>query len=455
MRGRGRGTGTRWLVLLFVLSLPLVVPRVYATDEVQYFAFARSALKDGDFDFRNEFERLTADGSIERGALLGVPLSPTGRVLSHGTAGFVVLWAPWFAIGEVVARVGGWPADGYSAPYVTAVGYGVALYAFLALLMLRSVALDFAAPGPVNRATVAAWWATALPFYMYVTPPMAHATSLFAATLFVWLWYRTRPFPSAVEAAALGLAGGLAVALRETNAIFFLLPAVDLAAGALGALRTGAPRFPALAGRAAGMAAGAAVGFLPQLLAWRALFGSFLPPGERTGYLEGGPVHLLSVLLSPHRGLLPWHPVWLLGIIGLVMLARARPRIGWPLLAVFMLEILTFASVANWSGGMAFGQRRLLVCLFVVLLGLTELFRRWPRPAATATVAVLVWLNLSLLLQFGTGMIPRQGEVSWNRIVHNHLVEVPRRALGIAGRYLLDRERLHDRESAERGNPLR
>lgn len=445
MSRRAAGGGAGWLVLLFVLSLPLVTTRIYATDEVQYFAYARSALKDGDFAFENEFLALTEEGSIERSALLSVPRTATGRVVSHGTPGFAVFWAPWFALGDLLARVGGWPTDGYAWPYVAAICYGSALYAFLALLLLRAIALRYFAPWPVNLATLAAWWATALPFYMYVTPPMAHATSLFAVSLFLWAWHATRPHPSWIQAAATGLLGGLAVSLRETNVLFLVVFAVDLGAAAGGALRDRAPRPGAVIGRGVAFAAAVLIGFSPQLLAWNALYGSLLPPSSRTSYLEAGPVHLLSLLLSPHRGLLIWHPIWIPAIVGLVLFARRHGRVGGSLLAVLTAEVLLLASVANWSGGMAYGQRRLLACLFVVVLGLAEIHRRLPRRAALAAVALLVWLNLSLLLQFATGMIPRQGDVSWARIARNHVIEVPRRAWDIGSDYLLGRDALTGR----------
>jgi hypothetical protein len=46
--------GVLWLVLAFVLSLPAVTPRIYASDEVQYFAYLRSLWFDGDGSFENE-----------------------------------------------------------------------------------------------------------------------------------------------------------------------------------------------------------------------------------------------------------------------------------------------------------------------------------------------------------------------------------------------------------------
>lgn len=441
MEDRRTAPSRTWIfALLFALSLPLVTTRIYAVDEVQYFAYVRSAIKDGDFRFQNEFLALTREGSIERSALFAWGRTPTGRVVSNGTPGFALAWAPWFLLGELVARVGGWPTDGYSWPYVAAVSYGAAIYGLLGLLLLRDLARRHFRPLEADLATVAAWWATALPFYVYVTPTMAHATSLFFVSAFVWLWDRWRPMSTIARVATLGGVAGLAAALRETNVLLLLLPAADL----LVSLWERPQRLRGAIRRAAALVGAFFVGLSPQLLGWYAAYGSPFPPASRTGFLQSWPKYALSVLASPDRGLLTWHPVWLLGIVGLVLLARRRGLSGpaWALAGLFTCQVLLFGSVANWSGGMAFGQRRLLVALPVVVLGVAELVRRVGRSTAMAVLAVLVWLNLSLLIQFGTGMIPRQGEVSWARIMRNHVTEVPARAWDIGRTYLLDRSSL-------------
>lgn len=427
-------------VLLLTLSLPLVTTRIYAVDEIQYFSYVRSMLKDGDLRFENEYLSLTREGSTERAALFAWGETPTGRVVSHGTPGFAVAWAPWFLVGELVARIGGWAADGYSWPYVAAVCYGAALYGLLALLLLRDLARRYFSPFESDLATVAAWCATAIPFYLYVTPAMAHATSLFFVASFVWAWDRWRPTPTGRQIVLLGLLGGFAASLRETNGLLLLLPALSAAV----ILWDGRGRVPGWVGRATLLAAGFIVGLLPQFAGWYAAYGSVLPPESRTGYLQAWPENLLSVLVSPDRGLLTWHPVWLFGIVGIVLLARRQGRDGpaWMLGALFACQLVLFGSLENWSGGMAFGQRRLLVALPVLILGVAELARRSDRAPAIGVVVLLAWLNLSLLVQFGTGMIPRQGTVSWARILQNHVTEVPGRAWGIARAYLTDRSSL-------------
>ena len=52
-----------WLIpLVFLLLLPISVPRVALSDEVQYFAYLRSLYFDGDLDFRNEYVHFAEQG---------------------------------------------------------------------------------------------------------------------------------------------------------------------------------------------------------------------------------------------------------------------------------------------------------------------------------------------------------------------------------------------------------
>src|SRR5215211_1451537 len=57
-----RDKGTLSIIALFLLLLPISLPRIYATDEVQYYAYLRSIYFDGDLDFRNEYEHFAEIG---------------------------------------------------------------------------------------------------------------------------------------------------------------------------------------------------------------------------------------------------------------------------------------------------------------------------------------------------------------------------------------------------------
>ena len=54
------------LTLVFLISLPAVTTRIYASDEIEYFAYLRSLYFDRDLSFDNEY-RYFYDRGIARG----------------------------------------------------------------------------------------------------------------------------------------------------------------------------------------------------------------------------------------------------------------------------------------------------------------------------------------------------------------------------------------------------
>ena len=77
------------------------------------------------------------------------------------------------ALGSTVA------ADGFSAPYRYAMASGTGLYGFLALLVSFRLARKYVRPVWSFVATLAIWWASSLPVYMYFNPSWSHAHSAF------------------------------------------------------------------------------------------------------------------------------------------------------------------------------------------------------------------------------------------------------------------------------------
>src|SRR5262245_16281363 len=67
-------SGAALLVLIFVLLLPVSNPRIYAVDEVQYYAYLRSLYFDGDLDFENEY--LSFDARNPRSGIAAALLKP-------------------------------------------------------------------------------------------------------------------------------------------------------------------------------------------------------------------------------------------------------------------------------------------------------------------------------------------------------------------------------------------
>ena len=116
------------LALVAVVALPLFTPRVYASDEIKYFAVLRSVYFDHDLHYENEYEYFVSRDPVAHAGLRPYMESPTptGYRLNDAPIGSAIMWAPAYIVADgfvVVARALGAtvPRDGFSWPYVWAV----------------------------------------------------------------------------------------------------------------------------------------------------------------------------------------------------------------------------------------------------------------------------------------------------------------------------------------------
>lgn len=457
-RGQTSSSGLVALTLLFVLSLPAVTLRLYASDEIEYFSYLRSLWFDRDLSFDNEY-RYFYDRGIARAYGFHETFlertSETGLRLNFGTIGSAILWAPMYAVADLgvrIARAGGShvAADGFSRPYIAAVAYGSALYGFLALVISAQVARKLTGSGPVASALV--WIGTPLPFYMYLAPGMAHACSSFAVAAFVIVWLRVRQQWSTRGLAALGALGALMTMVREQDAFFVTGVIADFAWTLADDLRAG--RSSLAIRRLGAAAAGAAVFLLcmtPQLWAYQVLNGRFGPSRVVSDKMRWQAPHAIQVLFSPEHGFFVWTPLALLSIAGLLLWAfrdrgDAVPdasvrRISVCLIVMFAAQVYITGSVGTWTVAGSFGQRRFVGTTVILVAGLATLMRlarAWQRGSLGAIVALSVWWNLGLMAQFGAGLMDRQ-RLEPARNAYNTFVVIPRSAPSLAYRYLFHR----------------
>jgi hypothetical protein len=445
--------GRRLLVTLFVLTLPLVTPRIRGADEIEYFSYLRSLVFDGDLDFGNEYRHFYAqdpEGLKGFKATFIDLREPTGRHINFAPMGSALLWAPFYLLahlGVLAARAVGATvaADGFSLPYVASVCYASALYGFLGLLLTHGILRRHAAiPEPAASWTVAAiWFATPVVYYMTIAPGFSHATSLFCVTMMLITWLRTRSSqsPGLRHYALLGALGGLAGMVREQDIFFLLVPGLDLVWSVFGERRLRRLLVKGLI-----MALAAATAFVPQLLAYRAINGMYEPSKLVARKMNFMSPHFFEVLFNPAHGLFFWSPILLLAVAGLVWsIIKRRSRVPILLMAAFLVQVWLNGSVESWTQAGAFGSRRFVGASVVLAWGLAVLMsaieRRWNQRLSVSIAVFFAWWNLSLMVQFGLKLMDRQ-KLEWPRVAVSQLTEVPPRLLRTAHLFLSDRERL-------------
>lgn len=450
-----------FLTAFFVLSLPAVTPRLYSSDEVQYFSYLRSLWFDHDVSFENEYQYFY-DHQIARSPDFHTTFleleTAAHRRINYGTIGSAILWSPFYAVGDVAARVmraagRDVAVDGYSRPYLSAVAYGSAFYGFATIVLAVVAARRLIGTRAVSSG-FAVWLGTPLLFYMYIAPPFSHACSAFAVALFVSVWLKVRQTWGVPGAVALGAAAALMAMVREQDIFFALGPAVDFVVGLLKEKDT-RDKTKYLGAALAGLLT-FALGYLPQLVAYQALNGRPRPSPLVMRKMYWHSPHAFQVLADTEHGFLFWTPLAVLAIAGLIMLTTSpdratasdaplradAPRIGACMLLMVALQIYVSGAVASWTVAGAFGQRRFVGVTIILVVGLAAL-REWMRTdrwriATNVAIAICVWWNLALTAEFGSSMMDRQ-KLELKRNAYDAFVTLPRTAPGLMYRYFTER----------------
>ena len=446
-----------------VLSLPAVTPRLYASDEIEYFAYLRSVWFDRDLSFENEY-RYFHDRGIARAFGFRETFlereTDTGLRINFGTVGSAILWAPFYGVGDLVAR--GLRAsgsdvavDGYSRPYLAAVAYGSAFYGFLAVWL--SIIAARRVVGSGHLAALIVWVGTPLTFYMYIAPGMAHACSAFAVALFVNVWLVARERWSLGGLVGLGAAAALMGMVREQDLFMVVGPAVDFVwrVAEESRSREVPSRVPALLGRVAAGSAMFVLLYVPQLLTYLTLYGRLGPSPNVANKMSWFAPYSGLVLLSPSNGLVAWTPLVVLCVAGLALMVAPAANSRWPdarrvgfcMLLMFASQVYVCGSVESWMGAGSFGQRRFVGTSVLLTVGLAFVFRvveqRWRQRALVAAVALCVWWNLGLMAQFGAGMMDRQ-RLELGRNAYTTFTVIPLALPRLVYQYLFDRSSFYE-----------
>lgn len=442
------------LLILFLLSLPLVTPRLYASDSVKYFSYLPSLLFDGDLDFTDEYTyfRQHNPASISEGILKRDPV--TGLPLNDAAVGTALLWAPAYLLahgGVLLARALGASvvADGLSQPYLVAVCYASTLYAFAGLLLAYRLGRRFFAPFPSALAVAVIWLATPAFFYSHVSPPWSHSASLFAVALFLNVWHDTRERRTPAQFFLLGLLGGLVALVREQDGLFLLIPAVEAAWAYAGPLRRRDwGKILPLLGRHVLLLLGAFLSFAPQLAVYRILNGRFGPNPTVSGKFTWWSPHFFQVLGDPHYGLLVWSPVVILALVGLALLWRRDRLLALALGLAFLAEVYITGAFLTWMGPGSFGPRRFINCTALFALGLAALIsyareKRMPAWALSGLGALFVAWNAGLIAQWVLYPSDRQAGLLWEHLPRRIFLEIPAQGLDLVRRLLFQREQFY------------
>lgn len=372
-------------LLTMMVAVPFFTGFSMGADSVNYYAYTSSLLADRDLDLTNQWVRLGL--AVPPRTKVGFPENP----MSVGPG---LLWSPAVALTHAWLRSTGGRADPLrvAIPYYAAAAALTLAVLLLALLELAGALSDWFGVAEARVAVLTVALASPLLYYAFQQPLMSHALTFAFAALCLAFTLRAQEERTLVSWARCGACLGLAMLCRAQSAPLFLIPVAGL--------------WRARAGWKAVFSAGAAALalFLPQMVVWAVMYGSFITIPQGHGFIDWSGRHALDVLISADRGLFNWHPVLLLGLVGLVLALKDRTEHAVAALVVFAFTAYLNGSVRDWNASSAFGSRRFDLVLPLLTLGLAAFLAR-VRPVLERRPLLLPALGLGLAFVWNVSLI--------------------------------------------------
>ncbi len=445
---RPRSNYGKALFFIFLLSLPFLHAIVNG-DGVGYYAYIRSPLIDHNFsfssDFRNPEEEL--EKIFLKDHFVYNPITKTGHLPNFYSVGPALLWSPFLIVTHLAVlglRHLGWQIapDGHSWPYLAVMTGATALYGFAGLCFSFAMARRFVDERWAFWATIGIWFGSSVPMYIYLLPAWSHSHSIFATSLFLWYWLRTRAARTSAQWLKLGLLSGLMIDVYQLNVVFLLAVAYEALSlhAEIWSAGSAKPGLLANAFRQHGIfGLGTLLALLPTFITRQIVFGNpfSVGPYALRGWNWTSPV-FLQVLFNASHGLFVFTPILVLAILGFFCLRSLNRTLGTICLLITLVFYYFVSSFSWWYGAVGYGNRFFVSLTPIFILGLASFFawaaRLWADARAASfrvipvTLLFILW-NLGLVYQWQTHLMPRYGDVDWQELVFNQFRVVPPQAL--------------------------
>ncbi|RYY88037.1 MAG: hypothetical protein EOO15_10205 [Chitinophagaceae bacterium] len=325
--------------------------------------------------------------------------SASGNYVMKYSSGMAFAYLPFFAVGHLVAKLGPWPADGYSAPYQAAVGIGSLLVAIFALYLFRRLLARYFGPVATGIVLLLYVFGTNYLEYAAITNAMTHSYlfALYCGLLLCTIRYYEAP--TLKRAIGIGALIGWMALIRPTE-IAVLLLVLGWGVGNAAAFRE---RTRFFSQRWQHLLAAAALLLLVggiQLMYWKYATGHWLVYSYQDEGFHFTHPHFDDCLWSFRKGWLVYTPLMILPLIGFVALWRKSKALFWPILLFTLLFCYLAFSWSTWWYGGGLGQRAVIqiypVLAFPFAALLERIRRRWLQASLALFSAFCIYYNLWL-----------------------------------------------------------
>ena len=333
-----------------------------------------------------------------------------GVCLSKMTMGLSYLYAPFFFTAHALAKLLGYPADGYSSIYHLFMALAPLFYGIIGIWLLRWLLLRWFNDWPVAIAILSIYLGTNLFFYLTTEGNMSHGYLVFLSISFISLLWKWNHRPLKLTAFFLGLVLGIITLVRPVDILFVLvipLWQVD----SLKSLKYRVDYLWLKRIHVSMMILGFVLPLLPQVWYWYSQSGQlvFYSYGDE-GFFWLEPA-LLEGLFSFRKGWLIYSPVMAFAIYGIWLLHKQKHELSWSITLFLPLFLYIIFSWWCWWYGGSFGMRPMIDTYGLLAIPLAAAIQHWFKKgkpqiiAGLTTVVLLIGLSQFQTAQYRWGIL--------------------------------------------------
>ncbi len=303
-----------------------------------------------------------------------------GKYVNKTFPGLSILYAPFFFLSMLVAWVGGFAVDGYSAPFQWGIAFSHVIYFFIGLRFLLSIFRRLKIRDSVSYLIFTGLtFGTNVWYYLVYDHTVSHIHNFFLATVLIWMllnWIQTKRIQY------LGWSGvilSLLIITRPTNGMMILfLPFLTLISGKY-LKDLFSKEYFQIKRLMPFLIVGLCIFSLPFLL-WKWQSNLWLVYSYNDEGFNFKQPHFFDFLYSYQKGWLLWSPLLFLSIIvsGFYFSKKSLFQlISFMLPLVFIVYVLS--SWWCWTYGAGFGQRPMIEFLPFLAIGVALFLNEYKR----------------------------------------------------------------------------
>ncbi len=330
-------------------------------------------------------------------------------IINQYTYGIALMEAPFFFAAHAWELARGTQANGFTKAYDNAVKLSTMFYALLGLMLVYRILLRYYGENLATLGVVALFIGTNLFWFTLLQCGMSHVPLFFLYALLMYLVIRVHEQPRRGTFAAIGFVIGLITVIRPTDIICISIPllynvySLDTIRQKFRFIRQNVPNLLLLS-------LVAVVPLIPQMLFWKAITGHYIFYSYGDQSFDWQHPKIIEGLFHYSNGWLPYTPLMILALLGLLCYRRIRQWAWctWLLLPAYSYIIYSWYCYRYING---LGSRPmihlypLLALAFVAFLQWTAQRRLWLKVAVGAVALFFVSLNISYSYQQMQGLI--------------------------------------------------